>query len=52
MDEPGSGNHDYSKSLRGLAEEALLAGVGAIALTKDRADELVQELAEIGRAHV
>ena len=37
MDEPGSGNHD-SKSLRALAEEALLAGVGAVALTKDRAD--------------
>ena len=48
MDEPGSGNHD-SKSLRGLAEEALLAGVGAVALTKDRADELVQELAGRGK---
>ena len=48
MDEPGSGNHD-PKSLRGLAEEALLAGVGAVALTKDRADELVQELAGRGK---
>ena len=48
MDEPGSENHD-SKSLRGLAEEALLAGVGAVALTKDRADELVQELAGRGK---
>ena len=48
MDEPGSGNQD-SKSLRGLAEEALLAGVGAVALTKDRADELVQELAGRGK---
>ena len=48
MDEPGSGDHD-SKSLRGLAEEALLAGIGAIALTRDRADELVQELVGRGK---
>ena len=48
MDEPGSENHD-SKSLRGLAEEAILAGVGAVALTKDRADELVQELVGRGK---
>jgi polyhydroxyalkanoate synthesis regulator phasin len=47
MDEPGS-NHD-AKSLRRLAEEAILAGVGAVALTKDRADELVQELVGRGK---
>ena len=46
MDEHG--NHD-AKTLRGLAEEALLAGVGAVALTKDRADELVQELVGQGK---
>ena len=34
MDEPGSGNHD-PKSLRGRAEEALLAGIGAVALNED-----------------
>ena len=45
MDEPGSS----AKSLRGLAEEALLAGVGAVALTKERADELVQELVGKGK---
>jgi polyhydroxyalkanoate synthesis regulator phasin len=38
-----------AKSLRGLAEEALLAGVGAVALTKERVDELVGELAEKGK---
>ena len=48
MDERASGNHD-AKSLRALAEEALLAGVGAVALTKDRADELVQELMGRGK---
>jgi polyhydroxyalkanoate synthesis regulator phasin len=48
MAEPGSGNHD-AKSLRSLAEEAILAGVGAVALTKDRADELVQELVGRGK---
>ena len=41
MDEPGSENNHDAKSLRGLAEDALLAGLGAVALTKDRADELV-----------
>jgi polyhydroxyalkanoate synthesis regulator phasin len=41
-------NHD-EKTFRGLAEEALLAGVGAVALTKDRADELVQELVGKGK---
>jgi polyhydroxyalkanoate synthesis regulator phasin len=48
MDEPGSENHD-AKSLRGVAEDALLAALGAVALTKDRADELVQELAGRGK---
>jgi polyhydroxyalkanoate synthesis regulator phasin len=47
MDEHG--NHDAKTSIRGLAEEALLAGVGAVALTKDRADELVQELVGKGK---
>jgi polyhydroxyalkanoate synthesis regulator phasin len=46
MDEPGSNS---SGRLRELAEEALLAGVGALALTKDRADELVNELSAKGR---
>jgi polyhydroxyalkanoate synthesis regulator phasin len=41
-------NHN-EKSFRGLAEDALLAGVGAVALTKDRADELVQELVGKGK---
>jgi polyhydroxyalkanoate synthesis regulator phasin len=47
MDDPG--NRDSTRSLRDLAEEALLAGVGAVALTKDRADELVAELARKGK---
>jgi polyhydroxyalkanoate synthesis regulator phasin len=38
-----------SGGLRDLAEELLLAGVGALALTKDRADELVDELTAKGR---
>ena len=42
MDEPG--NRDSARSLRDLAEEALLAGVGAVALTKDRVDDLAAEL--------
>ena len=41
-------NHSV-KSARGLVEEALLAGVGAVALTKERADELVQELVGRGK---
>ena len=47
MDEPG--NRDSARSLRDLAEEALLAGVGAVALTKDRVDELAAELARKGK---
>jgi polyhydroxyalkanoate synthesis regulator phasin len=46
MDEPGDNS---AKSLRGFAEEARLAGVGAVALTRDRADELVQELVGKGK---
>lgn len=34
---------------RGLAEELLLAGVGAVLLTKERTEELVDELAARGR---
>jgi len=34
---------------RGLAEELLFAGVGAVSLTKARADELVEELVQRGR---
>jgi polyhydroxyalkanoate synthesis regulator phasin len=46
MAAPGSSN---SGGLRDLAEEILLAGVGAVALTKERADELVGELAQKGK---
>ena len=42
MDERGSENG------RGLLEEILLAGLGAVALTADRADRLADELAERG----
>jgi len=46
MDEPA----DRSRgSLRDVLEEVLFAGIGAVALTKDRADELVEELARRGR---
>ena len=38
-----------SRSLRETIEEILLAGVGAAALTKDRADELADELADRGK---
>jgi polyhydroxyalkanoate synthesis regulator phasin len=46
MAERGSNN---SNGLWDLAEEALLAGVGAVAITKERADELVSELAQKGK---
>ena len=36
-------------SLRDLVEEVLFAGIGAVALTKDRTDELVDELTRRGR---
>jgi polyhydroxyalkanoate synthesis regulator phasin len=45
MDERGND----SRSLRDLAEEALFAAIGAAALTKERADDLVDELAERGK---
>jgi polyhydroxyalkanoate synthesis regulator phasin len=35
--------------VRDLAEEVFYAGVGVVALTKDRADELVDELVQRGR---
>lgn len=38
-----------AKSLRDFAEESFLAGVGAVALTKERVDELVDELAGKGK---
>ena len=47
MAEPAS---DSDRSLRETAEELFLAGVGVVALTKDRADELVEEL--VGRGKV
>jgi polyhydroxyalkanoate synthesis regulator phasin len=47
MAERGSSNS--AKSLRDFAEEAFLAGVGAVALTKERSDELVNELARKGK---
>jgi polyhydroxyalkanoate synthesis regulator phasin len=36
-------------SVRDLLEKALLAGLGAVALTKERADDLVDELTKRGR---
>ena len=46
MDAPAD---DRKSSLRELFEEVFFAGVGAVALTKDRADELVEELTRRGR---
>ena len=46
MDGPGS---ESTSSLREFVEELFYAGVGAVALTKDRADELVDELTKRGR---
>jgi polyhydroxyalkanoate synthesis regulator phasin len=37
------------KSLRDYAEETFLAGVGAVVLTKERVDELVDEFSSKGR---
>jgi polyhydroxyalkanoate synthesis regulator phasin len=42
-------NQDSARSLRDLAEETLLVGVGAVVLTKERVDELVEELSSKGR---
>jgi polyhydroxyalkanoate synthesis regulator phasin len=49
MAEPGN-NSNSDRSLRATAEELFLAGVGVVALTKDRTDELVDEL--VGRGKV
>ncbi len=46
MAEPGS---DSDRSLRSTAEELFLAGVGAFALTKERSEELVDELVSRGK---
>jgi polyhydroxyalkanoate synthesis regulator phasin len=45
MAEPGSDG----RSLRGAVEELFLAGVGVVALTKDRTEELVDELVNRGK---
>jgi polyhydroxyalkanoate synthesis regulator phasin len=46
MAEPGN---QSAKSLRDFAEELTLASFGAVALSKERADELVAELARKGK---
>ena len=46
MAEPGN---QSAKSLRDFAEEMTLASVGAVALSKERVDELVAELARKGK---
>ncbi|MGH3037887.1 MAG: phasin family protein [Gaiellaceae bacterium] len=46
MVEPGN---DSDRSLRSTAEELFLAGVGVVALTKERSEELVEELADRGK---
>ena len=48
MDAPASGRDD--SSLRGLARKAMLAAIGAVALTGERADEIADALAERGAA--
>ena len=40
---------DSDRSLREAVEELFLAGVGAVALTKERTEELVDELAGRGK---
>jgi polyhydroxyalkanoate synthesis regulator phasin len=47
MDEPANSS---DRSFRGVAEDLFLAGVGVVALTKDRTEELVDEL--VGRGQV
>ncbi len=47
MAEPAN---DSERTLRETAEDLFLAGVGVVALTKDRTDELVEEL--VGRGKV
>lgn len=46
MDGPASSS---ARSLRALLEEVLFAGVGAAALSKERVDDLVGELARRGK---
>jgi polyhydroxyalkanoate synthesis regulator phasin len=46
MDEPAD---ETARSLRAALEELFLAGFGAAAITKERADELADELAEKGK---
>ena len=46
MDEPAS---DSSRSLRAALEELILAGFGAAAITKERGNELADELASRGK---
>ena len=46
MAEPGN---DSDRSFRSTAEELFLAGVGAFALTKERSEELVDELVDRGK---
>jgi polyhydroxyalkanoate synthesis regulator phasin len=46
MDAPGS---DSRKSLRDFLEQGLFAGVGAVALTKDRVVELVDGIQATGK---
>jgi polyhydroxyalkanoate synthesis regulator phasin len=46
MDAPAD---DSRSAVRELFEEVFFAGIGAVALTKDRADELVDELTRRGR---
>jgi len=41
--------NDSERSLREAAEELFLAGVGVVALTKDRTEELIDELAGRGK---
>jgi polyhydroxyalkanoate synthesis regulator phasin len=41
--------NDSGRSLREAAEELFLAGVGVVALTKDRTEELVDELVDRGK---
>jgi polyhydroxyalkanoate synthesis regulator phasin len=54
MDEPGNSgargdrDHDAGPDGRSLVEQLLLAGLGAVALTAERADRLADELAERG----
>jgi polyhydroxyalkanoate synthesis regulator phasin len=44
-----AGPAESPRGARDLAGDFLYAGVGAVALTKDRVDELVDELAKHGR---